>query len=195
MTLPVVSRNAIVSPLYNSHSIRQYMNPGEMEVFIELVNLAKPYVMIEFGVNEGITANEVLLRFVDIERYVGIDVPTEYVDEIWPQQRGEIPHEPGRLVNHDPRFELMIRRHGSLDLTPADLPICDVAYIDGDHHYKVVKHDSELARRIVRPGGMILWHDVGNTLTPGVLQLVEELHEAGWPIQRVADTWLAFMKC
>ena len=175
-------------------SVRQYMVPEEMDVFVELVSLAQPSVVVEFGVNEGITANELLLRFVDIERYIGIDVPAEYVDEIWPQQRGEIPHEPGRLVNHDPRFELMIRRHGSLDLTPADLPPCDVAYIDGDHNYKVVMHDSLLARRIVRQGGIIIWHDAANALTPGVRRVLEELHGQGWAIKLVRTTWLAFMK-
>jgi predicted O-methyltransferase YrrM len=177
-----------------TRSIRQYMCPGEMEVFVALVSRAHPRVVVEFGVNEGITANELLLRFIDIDRYVGLDVPAEYVDEIWPQQRGEIPHEPGRLVNDDPRFDLIVRRHGSLDLQPADLPTCDVAYIDGDHHYKVGKHDSHLARRIVRPGGIIIWHDVGNQLTPGVQQLLEELYVIGWPITRVNDTWLAFMQ-
>lgn len=174
--------------------VRPYMNPGEMDVFLELVARAKPGVVIEFGVNDGITANELLLRFIDIERYVGIDVPLEYRADISPQQRPEIPDNPGVLVAHDPRFELIMRRRGSLDLEPADLPSCDVAYIDGDHSYKVVTHDSQLARRVVRTGGIIIWHDVGNALTPDVEDALEDLTAVGWPIKRVTNTWLAFME-
>jgi predicted O-methyltransferase YrrM len=195
--IPVVSREEVSQGRINQlrlTSIRQYMRPGEMDVFIELVNMAKPQVVVEFGVNEGITANELLLRFIDIDRYVGIDVEPEYAAEISPQQRGEIPQEPGRLVMQDPRFELIVRRRGSLDLTAADLPVCDVAYIDGDHSYKVVKHDSLLAQRIVRQGGIIIWHDASNELTPDVHRALEVFHSLGWPIKQVHDTWLAFMR-
>jgi predicted O-methyltransferase YrrM len=97
-------------------------------------------------------------------------------------------------VANDPRFELIIRRHGSLDLTAADLPSCDVAFVDGDHSYKVVVHDSNLARRIVRPGGIIIWHDVVNPVTPDVKRALEEFRERGWPIKQVDQTWLAFME-
>jgi predicted O-methyltransferase YrrM len=191
MTLPVLNRTDICGA---SHlvSVRMYMQPGEMDVFIELVARAKPSVVVEFGVNIGITANELLLHFVDIERYIGIDVPPEY--EISEQQRPEIPQEPGRLVEQDPRFELMVRRNGSFDLTPADLPMCDVAYIDADHRYKAVMHDSRLARRIVRQGGIIIWHDAANAATPDVARALEELHQEGWAIKQVSSTWLAFME-
>lgn len=177
-----------------SHMVRQFMMPGEMDVFIGLVARAKPNVVVEFGVNDGITANELLLRFIDIERYVGIDVPPEYSADIPKQQLPEIPSEPGMLVNHDPRFELIVRRHGSLDLTAADLPMCDVAFIDGDHSYKVVVHDSLLAKHIVRQGGIIIWHDAANVATPDVKRALEEFWERGWPIKRVDQTWLAFME-
>jgi predicted O-methyltransferase YrrM len=197
MKLPVIAKSEVsggrVVPS-RIISIRQYMMTGEMEIFNEIVALAKPTVMVEFGVNEGITANEVLLRFIDIERYVGIDVMPEYRADISPQQRPEIPDNPGWLATPDPRFELIVRRHGSLDLTAADLPMCDVAFIDGDHSYKVVVHDSLLAKRIVRQGGVIIWHDADNVATPDVKRALEEFRERGWPIKRVDQTWLAFME-
>jgi cephalosporin hydroxylase len=36
----------------------------------------------------------------------------------------------------------------------------DVLFIDGDHSYKGVKTDFELWSPLVRPGGMILFHDI-----------------------------------
>lgn len=36
---------------------------------------------------------------------------------------------------------------------------CDLIFIDGSHAYSYVKSDSEKALRMIRPGGIILWHD------------------------------------
>ena len=36
---------------------------------------------------------------------------------------------------------------------------CDLIFIDGAHAYSYIKSDSEKAFRMVRPGGVILWHD------------------------------------
>lgn len=190
--LPIVNRTDICAAA--ARSLRHFMMPGEMDVVIALVARAQPSVIVEFGVNEGITANDLLLHFIDVERYVGIDVTPEYAADISRQQLPEIPTEPGRLADSDPRFELILRRHGSLDLQPVDLPRCDVAFIDGDHSYKVVTHDSWLAQRIVRPGGIIIWHDCGNDATPDVQRALEEYHRRGWPIKKVDQTWLAFMQ-
>jgi len=49
----------------------------------------------------------------------------------------------------------------------------DFIYIDGDHSYKGVKIDIELARRKVRSGGFICGHDY-TAHFPGVMQAVDE---------------------
>ncbi len=36
---------------------------------------------------------------------------------------------------------------------------CDLIFVDGSHAYSYVKSDSEKALRMIRPGGVILWHD------------------------------------
>lgn len=36
---------------------------------------------------------------------------------------------------------------------------CDVVFVDGSHAYSFVVSDSEKALRMVRPGGVVLWHD------------------------------------
>ena len=36
---------------------------------------------------------------------------------------------------------------------------CDVVFVDGSHAYSYVKSDSAKALRMVKPGGIILWHD------------------------------------
>ena len=36
---------------------------------------------------------------------------------------------------------------------------CDLIFIDGSHAYSYIKSDSEKALRMLRPGGVVLWHD------------------------------------
>ena len=44
----------------------------------------------------------------------------------------------------------------------AGAPI-DVLFIDGDHSYEGVKQDYEMYRSLVRPGGIIAFHDIIHT--------------------------------
>jgi hypothetical protein len=46
----------------------------------------------------------------------------------------------------------------AFDETPY-LGKCDVVFVDGSHAYSYVMSDSEKALRMVKPGGIVLWHD------------------------------------
>jgi predicted O-methyltransferase YrrM len=172
---------------------KRFMNPGELEVLIALLRPHRPRHVIEFGVNVGRTAKAILANVPGIERYTGIDVPADYVPEK-PVQRGEVPTAPGDLVNGDPRFALIIRPRGSHDLTPAELEPADAAFIDGDHSRAGVLNDTALARAVLRPGGMIIWHDYHDRGTVDVREVLDEMFRDGEPIARVERTWLAFQQ-
>lgn len=52
----------------------------------------------------------------------------------------------------------------------------DVVFVDGSHAYSYVLSDSRKAMRIVRPGGLVLWHDYrGPSQTEGVYRALNEL--------------------
>lgn len=36
---------------------------------------------------------------------------------------------------------------------------CDVVFVDGSHAYSYVESDTEKALRMVKPGGIVFWHD------------------------------------
>lgn len=169
------------------------MNPGELEVLCALVAQVKPARMIEFGCNIGRTAKVILREFSEISSYVGVDVFPGY-DYACQVQKNETPQNPGYLAEDDVRFQLMLTARGSWDLTKNELGKCDVVFIDGDHSYEAVMHDSYLAKEIVRPGGMIIWHDYHNLETVGVRKALEELHDTSVQIQHVQNTWIAFHK-
>ena len=147
--------------------------------------------MIEFGVNVGRTAKAIMDNVPGIERYTGIDVPLDYVPLLALQLDNAVPN-PGEMVLDDPRFHLIVKPRGSLDLTVVDLEPCDVAFIDGDHGREAVLHDTMLARALVRPGGIIVHHDYHDLGNVDVKPVLDEMHEAGDAIYRVENSWLAF---
>src|SRR5262245_47322672 len=168
-------------------TIRQYMQPGEQEVLIALVNSVVPHAVVEIGVNAGLTARALLAAVPSIQQYIGVDVDETYKFEI-AAQASEWPAEPGLLVRDDPRFRLILRGHNEVWPRLRD-PV--VVFIDGDHGRNHVRADSEWASGIVELDGMIIWHDYGNP-TVQVTEVLDRLYEQGRQIRHVAGTWLAF---
>ena len=76
------------------------------------------------------------------------------------------------------KIEVLIGDSRSFDFS-AYAGQCDFVYIDGNHTYPFVKSDTEIALRLLKPGGVILWDDyVFDPAHPdcsGVKQALEEL--------------------
>ena len=67
---------------------------------------------------------------------------------------------------------------------------CDVVFVDGSHAYSYVVSDSKKALRMVRPGGVVFWHDyTGPHRTPGVFRALNDLARQ-LPLRHVAGTSL-----
>lgn len=168
----------------------RFFNPGELERLLHLYESVRPRVVVEFGVHEGRNAVAALRNIDSIQRYIGVDVMPDY-KTVMTVQRKEVPNHPGRLVD-DQRFELIVRPRGTFDLTAADLPLADAVFIDADHSAIGVENDTELARKIVRPGGIIVWHDDNCLPVVEVTQTLNNYCAWGRRIEHVADTWLAY---
>lgn len=147
--------------------------------------------VVEFGCNNGRTAAAILRNVYTVERYVGVDVPPGYKFACNVQAK-EVPRQAGELAAADPRFEVLLRDRGTFDLTAEDLPACDIVFVDADHSEAAVRNDRNLARSIVRPGGLIVYHDDNGLRTVDVSRVLDDLHDNGADIQHVAGTWLAF---
>ena len=70
---------------------------------------------------------------------------------------------------------------------------CDIVFIDGSHAYSYVKNDSEKAFKMVRPGGIVLWHDF-SPACPGVWRYLSELAAAGHPVRHIRHTILGVLR-
>ncbi|MCY8939152.1 class I SAM-dependent methyltransferase [Peribacillus frigoritolerans] len=131
--------------------------------------------VIEIGIQRGETSKIILENSPWIEKYIGIDLTPDSQTTLSLQQ-GEVPQMAGELVKDDPRVELILKPNGTRDLTAADLPIADLILIDGDHSKEGVFLDTYLARQTIRQGGIICWHDYGNSLVPDVTAVIDELN-------------------
>ena len=170
-----------------------YLSDKETNVVVSLMRSVFPRVVIEFGCNRGLTSRRILRDVSSVERYIGIDVPPNF-RTVLPGQQSEVPKVAGKEAFFDSRFFMLEIENGSKDLTFDDLEFCDAVFIDGDHSFYGVISDSELARSLLRPGGIIIWHDYGNP-TVEVTKAIDCLLERGWPIERpVEGTWLVFMR-
>jgi predicted O-methyltransferase YrrM len=172
---------------------RRFMNPGELETLCALIGSVNPRVVVEFGVNTGRTAKAILANVMGIEHYVGIDVTPGYVTAKQ-VQRGEVPLDAGHMVKGDPRVELIVTAQGSHGMQPDELPMADAIFIDGDHSRFGVENDTMLADRIVRPGGIIIWHDYHTLGTVDVKEVLDEMVAKGRPIVHAEGTWIAFQR-
>ncbi|UFS77218.1 class I SAM-dependent methyltransferase [Tardiphaga sp. 37S4] len=169
----------------------RYVHPGELDILIHLIRSVDAHTVVEFGCNNGRTAAAVLRNVPGMERYVGVDVPPGY-NFTCKVQAKEIPPAPGELASADERFELLLRDRGTFDLDADDLPACDVVFVDADHSRAAVLNDRELAKAIVRPGGMIVYHDDNGLEVVDVSKALDDLAARGANIVHIAGTWLAF---
>lgn len=67
---------------------------------------------------------------------------------------------------------------------------CDLVFVDGSHAHSYVLSDSRKALELVRPGGLVLWHDyLGPKHSPGVYRGLNELARE-IPLVHIAGTSL-----
>jgi predicted O-methyltransferase YrrM len=190
--LPVTLKSELdIEPIEWLGLPREYQNAGEIEILVALARSVEARAILEIGCNRGRTARLLLHNVSTLEVYHGIDVPQTYQPQLAHQLR-EIPARPGEFAFADPRFELFMRDRGSFDLTASDLSRYDMVYVDGDHGDRAVRHDSQLANEVTRPGGLIVWHDYHNGSTVDVKVIIDELAMSGWPIRLIEKTWFAY---
>ncbi|MCJ7443530.1 MAG: class I SAM-dependent methyltransferase [Methanotrichaceae archaeon] len=64
----------------------------------------------------------------------------------------------------------------------------DMIFIDGNHYYRYVKHDTENALKHLEPSGVIVWHDYGNMID--VSRVVDEV-SLKMPVHVISGTRVA----
>lgn len=152
-----------------------YQNPGEFGMLWELV-ASRPHArVLEIGSLFGGTLWW-WSHLPAVETLVSVDVPSDWAEvadgvraarESWAEW-------------FSPRVdfvEVVADSHDPATLGLVDGPF-DFAFIDGDHSYDGVRSDWLMWSPLVRPGGLLAFHDTwpnGNRHEPGVVRWVDEL--------------------
>ncbi|GBD00203.1 hypothetical protein HRbin17_02741 [bacterium HR17] len=170
----------------------------ELVVLACLVRHLRPKRLVEIGTAEGRTTLNFALHAPEDAEIITLDLPPEQTGAPTLSRGPDYAQlnisEPGVFFRHHPdiarKIRLVLANSTTFDWTPYERSV-DFVFLDGAHDYESVRKDSENALRIVRPGGVIVWHDYGNW--DGVSRCLNELGEK-LPIVWLEQTSLACLK-
>jgi predicted O-methyltransferase YrrM len=122
---------------------------ADVVMLLKVALCSKPKKLLEVGSFRGYTA-------LYLAQHVSSDAKIVTVDRY--PEHGE--------AYRNTRYASMIERRigeTSVSMYQQDMPgSYDLIFIDADHSYEGVKHDTELVLPLVSPTGFILWHDYAN---------------------------------
>jgi SAM-dependent methyltransferase len=124
-----------------------------------------------------------------------LDLPeAEFDQSPWPPSgfRGAQIGTKFRGTAVEPRIKQLFGNSLEFDFSPYERSI-DLVFVDAAHDYVHGFADSRTALRLVRPGGVILWHDFYDDF-PGLVHAIIEA-TAGLPLKRLGMyTMLGFLR-
>lgn len=145
--------------IWNSTS-HIHQDKKEFWEFLQYVLEIKPQVVLELGASHGGTTliwQEVASKVISLE-YGRILCPDHFSQSALGLAGGI----PDSWFNTDVVSFLVMDSHApeTLDFIKGLVPQVDVLFIDGDHSYEGVKQDWEMYSPLVRPGGLVGFHDI-----------------------------------
>lgn len=132
----------------------------DMELFVpEVKKIPKGGLYVEIGVDRGKSLCTAFLSNEEID-LVGIDIVDHPERQKWSD-----------LLDKSRRITFI---HGdSLTVVCYFSYEIDLLFVDGDHSYDQVSREIEAWGKLIKPGGVILFHDC-DVSSPGVLKAVTE---------------------
>jgi predicted O-methyltransferase YrrM len=165
----------------------RYGNPKRYELLVlcAAVRYLKAQTVFEFGTGDGLTTWHLAANGGSAVRIWTLDLPPEYS-----ARPGDYPAA-GSYFAGTKEGERIEQLHAdSLDFDPQPYRgLIDFCFIDACHAYEHVRRDTESALVMVRPGGVIFWHDYSRWW-PGVQRCLDDL-SGSLPVFRIPETALA----
>lgn len=175
------------------------VNVAELAVLNALCRTLKFKSIMEIGTFDGRTTLNLALN--SNAQVFTLDLPSnaetvfqvtgadeKYVKKQFPGTRFSSP--PNNSLPCVGRITQLYGDSGSFDFSPWYGKI-DLVFLDGAHNYKYVVSDTNIALRLLRPGGgIIVWHDYG--VWPDVTKALHELRKKMplLPLVHIRDTSL-----
>jgi predicted O-methyltransferase YrrM len=156
----------------------------ELATICGLVRNLRATRVLEIGTSDGGTTLSLAANLPEDGIVTTVDLPADW--------KGNVTNHVGSVVGRRFRdrncanIRQVFGDSTALDWSTFGGPF-DLIFVDGGHEYDVVCQDSVNARRQVRPGGLVVWHDYG--VIEGVSRAVDEIGGARGVIR---GTSLAF---
>lgn len=164
---------------------------AEARLLAASIQLLQPTSLFELGTFNGATTRLLVLNALPDARVTTIDLPPEHslrkdraTVDVSPQEVGAL----YRGTAEEQRIDQLYGNTLEFDFSPYDRSV-DWIFIDAAHTYEAVLSDSRNALRMIRPGGIIFWHDVSLKFEGNCLALSQISETA--PIHHLAGTSLA----
>lgn len=206
--LPVVSWKRVLRPtvihLLEHAKANGNVRISELGVLCQAAaNCADQTNLFEIGTFDGRTTINLARNSPARCRVVTLDLPpdepTKFDLAKGERHFVEKPRSGARYRAHEqraPELFAKIQQHladsAKFDYTPFH-GTCSLVFVDGSHAYDYALSDTAAAMKLVRPGGVILWHDYG--IWKGVTDALEELEARDHlGLANIAGTSLVFWR-
>lgn len=161
----------------------------ELAILCSAVRWLRPATLFEFGTFDGRTAWHLVRNAGPDARLWTMDLPLDH-----PARGNYSGSSVGEQFRDTPEAERIVQLSQDsrdFDAVPFENDI-DFCFIDAGHSYQNVYLDTKNAMRMVRPGGMIFWHDYSRWW-PGVQRCLDDLSRT-LPVFRIENTALAALQ-
>lgn len=110
------------------------------------------------------------------------------------KEKPGVRYEKYRVANSDTvaKIHQLLGDSATFDYSPYE-ESCSLVFVDGSHAYEYVLSDANAAMRMVKKGGVIIWHDYG--IWEGVTKALEEIEgKKGYGLKNIKGTSFVFWK-
>jgi predicted O-methyltransferase YrrM len=162
-----------------------------LAVLMKRVNARRVF---EFGTYRGVSTTQLALNLPPGGQVFTLDLPVENLNTKFAlDTTGEVDvvqdARKGDLIPGPLRAQITFLAQDSADFDPAPYEgTMDLVFVDGAHTAEYVKNDSEKGWRMLRPGGILCWHDCRFN-SPSVIRY---LRQCGYGPKRIIGGTVAY---
>jgi predicted O-methyltransferase YrrM len=175
-------------------SVGASVSPMECAALAALTRLVGAKRIFEFGTYKGVSTTQLALNVDAGGMVLTLDLPEDHpaysLPILNPGER-QIAAEGGKGILIPPdlldRVTFLRADSATFDESPY-MGAIDLVFVDGAHSYEYVKNDTEKGWKMLRPGGVLAWHDC----VASHRDVVRYIKECPYDASLVKGTALAF---